>query len=74
MVSMRPVPVLSDRIIEMARAEFPDAELGTALWLLRECEEDQERIAALLDADGDLMTLVLAVEDRLTRRASDHRR
>lgn len=71
---MHPEPALSDRVIAMARAEFPDSELRTALWLLRECEEDDERMGALLEADGDLTTLVLAVEDRLTRRASGHRR
>jgi hypothetical protein len=56
---------LSDRIVALARDEFPDSELGTALWLLRECADDEERMSALLEADGDLTTLVLAVEDRV---------
>lgn len=57
-------PVLSERIIAQVRAEFPDSELGTALWLLRECADDEDRMSALLDADGDLTMLVLATEER----------
>lgn len=55
---------LGYRVVEMTRREFPTSELGTALWLLRECETDDDRIGALIDAHGDLTTLVLAVEDR----------
>jgi hypothetical protein len=58
---------LGDRVVELTRREFPASELGTALWLLRECATDEERIEALTDADGDLTTLVLAVEDRFAR-------
>jgi hypothetical protein len=58
------LPTLGKRVIDLARQEFPGSELGTALWLLRECPNDGERIGALIDADGDLTTLVLAVEDR----------
>ena len=61
---------LSERIIELARNDFPDSELGTALWLLRECSDDAERMSALLDADGDLTTLVLAVEDQAHLRST----
>ena len=57
-------PVLSERIIALVRNDFPDSELGTALWLLRECVGDEERMSALLDADGDLTTLVLSIEDQ----------
>lgn len=57
-------PVMSERIIALVRNDFPDAELRTALWLLRECADDEERMGALLDADGDLTTLVIAIEDR----------
>ncbi len=57
-------PVLSERIVELVRNDFPDSELGTALWLLRECSDDEERMSALLDADGDLTTLVLVIEDQ----------
>jgi hypothetical protein len=60
-------PVMSERIIALVRNDFPDAELGTALWLLRECADDEERMGALLDADGDLTTLVIAIEDRAQR-------
>lgn len=56
-------PVLSSRIIALARSDFPDSELRTALWLLRECANDEQRRSVLLDADGDLTTLVLAIED-----------
>ena len=63
-------PVLSERIIALARDDFPDSELGTALWLLRECSDDEERMSVLLEADGDLTTLVLSVEDRLRRLAA----
>ena len=56
-------PVLSDRIVALARNDFPDSELGTALWLLRECADDDDRISVLIEADGDLTTLVLAIED-----------
>lgn len=52
------------RVTAMARREFPSAELQTALWLLRECRDDDERAGALMDADGDLAMLVLAVERR----------
>ena len=61
-------PVLSEAIIGLARNDFPGSELGTALWLLRECAHDDERMSALLDADGDLTTLVLAIEDRARMR------
>jgi hypothetical protein len=66
---------LGDRVVERTRREFPASELGTALWLLRECATDAERIEVLIDADGDLTTLVLAVEDRtrLAPSASDAR-
>ena len=57
-------PRIGLQVTEVARREFPSAELGTALWLLRECADDEQRLGALIDADGDLMTLVLAVEDR----------
>ena len=30
-------PVFSERIIALVRNDFPDSELRTALWLLREC-------------------------------------
>ncbi len=60
---------LGARVVEMTRREFPTSELGTALWLLRECATDDDRIEALIDADGDLTTLVLAVEER-TRLAN----
>ena len=56
-------PVLSERIIVMVQSDFPNSELRTALWLLRECADDDERMSVLLDADGDLTTLVLAIED-----------
>ncbi len=56
-------PVLSERIIAMVQDDFPNSELRTALWLLRECADDGERMSVLLDADGDLTTLVLAIED-----------
>ncbi len=59
---------LSEQIIALVRDDFPDSELGTALWLLRECVDDDERMSALLDADGDLTTLVLAIEDRAELR------
>ena len=62
--------VLSKRIIELAHNDFPDSELGTALWLLRECADDEERMSALLDADGDLTTLVLAIEDQAHLRTA----
>ena len=60
-------------VIAIARREFPSAELQTALWLLRECRDDNERASALMDADGELATLVLAVESRtgLSRPAVD---
>lgn len=61
-------PVLAERIIALVRDDFPDSELGTALWLLRECSDDDERMSVLLDADGDLTTLVLAIEDRAQQR------
>lgn len=64
-MTIETAPVLSDRIVALARDEFPDSELGTALWLLRECADDEERMSVLLEADGDLTTLVLAVEDRV---------
>lgn len=60
-------PVMSERIIALVRNDFPDTELRTALWLLRECADDEERMGALLDADGDLTTLVIAIEDREPR-------
>ena len=44
-----------------------------ALWLLRECADDDERMSALCDADGDLTMLVLAVEDRLRHLSADRR-
>ncbi len=56
-------PVLSERIIAMVQSDFPNSELRTAFWLLRECADDDERMSVILDADGDLTTLVLAVED-----------
>ncbi len=62
-------PVLSGGIIALARDDFPESELGTALWLLRECDDDDQRMSVLMDADGDLATLVLAIED-LTRARS----
>lgn len=62
-------PVLSEEIIALVRNEFPDSELRTALWLLRECADDEERMSVLLEADGDLTTLVLTVEDRLRHLA-----
>lgn len=62
-MTVETTPVLGDRIIALARDDFPDSELGTALWLLRECANDEERMSVLLDADGDLTTLVLAIED-----------
>ena len=34
---------LGDRVVELTRREFPASELGTALWLLRECATDEER-------------------------------
>jgi hypothetical protein len=63
-------PVLSEQIIALVRDDFGDSELGTALWLLRECEDDDERMSVLLDADGDLTTLVLAIEDQTQLRGS----
>ena len=59
---------LGEQIIALVRDDFPDSELGTALWLLRECADDDERMSVLLDADGDLTTLVLAIEDRAQLR------
>ena len=61
-------PVLSERIMALARDDFPNSELGTALWLLRECADDDERMSVLLEADGDLTTLVLAIEDLVQSR------
>ena len=61
-------PVLSERIMALARDDFPNSELGTALWLLRECADDDERLSVLLEADGDLTTLVLAIEDLVQSR------
>lgn len=55
---------LSEHVIAKVEDDFPDSELNTALWLLRECSNDDDRMGALLDADGDLTTLVLAIEDR----------
>lgn len=55
---------LSEHVIAKVEDDFPDSELNTALWLLRECASDDDRMGALLDADGDLATLVLAIEDR----------
>ena len=52
----------------LARDDFPNSELGTALWLLRECADDDERMSVLLEADGDLTTLVLAIEDLVQSR------
>ncbi len=46
-------PVLSERIAEVARNDFPESELGTALWLLRGCADDADRMGALPGADGD---------------------
>lgn len=66
-VGTRPQPALSERIVALVRTDFPECELGTALWLLRECTDDDERMGALVDADGDLATLVLAIEDRMQR-------
>lgn len=57
-------PVLSERIIDIVRRDYPNSELRTALWLLRECADDEERMGVLLEADGDLATLVLGIEDR----------
>lgn len=72
MVTLRSEP--SQHVVARVRDDFADAELGTALWLLRECVDDDERMAALLDADGDLATLVLAIEDRIrTRRLEPDR-
>lgn len=63
MIAGRNDQSLDDRVVGIARREFPTLELGTALWLLRECRSDDERISALIRADGDLTTLVLAVEE-----------
>jgi hypothetical protein len=66
---------LSEHVIAKVKEDFPDAELNTALWLLRECATDHDRLGALLDADGDLATLVLATEERtkVERSPSGHR-
>jgi hypothetical protein len=72
-MTVETAPVLSERIIALVRDDFPDSELGTALWLLRECADDDERMSALCDADGDLTMLVLAVEDRLRHLSADRR-
>jgi hypothetical protein len=55
---------LTDQIVAAVRNDFPEAEMQTVLWLLQECD-DGERAGVLTDADGDLATLVLAVEDRV---------
>ena len=55
---------LGEHVIAKVKDDYPDSELNTALWLLRECANDDDRMGALLDADGDLATLVLAIEDR----------
>lgn len=62
------LPTLDERIVSLVRDDFPDSELGTALWLLRECDDDEQRMSVLLDADGDLTTLVLAIEDQTQQR------
>ena len=53
---------LSEHVIAKVEDDFPDSELNTALWLLRECASDDDRMGALLDADGDLD--VLTCEER----------
>ncbi len=67
-MTIETTPVLSERIMALARDDFPNSELGTALWLLRECADDDERMSVLLEADGDLTTLVLAIEDLVQSR------
>ena len=67
-MTIETTPALSDRIMALARDDFPNSELGTALWLLRECADDDERMSVLLEADGDLTTLVLAIEDLVQSR------
>ena len=67
-MTIETTPVLSERIMALARDDFPNSELGTALWLLRECTDDDERMSVLLEADGDLTTLVLAIEDLVQSR------
>ena len=62
-------PVLSDRIVALARSDFPDSELGTALWLLRECADygpAAQKYRQLLESWRGTWgtTLVLAIEDR----------